>query len=186
MRVTISEPARRGEVPDIPLDLLVNEAGRQHGVSPTLIRAVIDVESGGNPRAVSSKGAQGLMQLMPGTANILGVRNPFDPWQNVDGGARHLRDLLERFGGNVALALAGYNAGAGAVAKYGGIPPYDETKAYVRTVMSLWRGEEKPRIWQVRNPPQSARVASMRPIYRWREGAVVVYSNVPRQNNAAD
>ncbi|GAB6986963.1 transglycosylase SLT domain-containing protein [Nocardioides pyridinolyticus] len=118
-----------------PYASLFEEAGLAHGVSPALLAAVARQESGFDPQAVSPAGAQGLMQLMPGTAAGLGVTDPFDPTQAVDGAARLLRTLLDRFGGT-ELALAAYNAGPGAVLRYGGIPPYPETQNYVRSVLS--------------------------------------------------
>jgi soluble lytic murein transglycosylase len=119
-------------------DVAAREAER-YGLDPRLVRAVIYVESGEDPRAVSPKGAQGLMQLMPGTADELGVGNAFRPRENIQGGVGYLASLLQRFGGNLELALAAYNAGAGAVQKYGGIPPYPETQAYVRKVLEVYR-----------------------------------------------
>jgi soluble lytic murein transglycosylase-like protein len=113
---------------------LINAAAQQYGISPALVEAVMWQESRYNQRAVSSAGAIGLMQLMPGTARSLGV-NPHDPWQNVFGGAAYLRMQLDRFGNNVPLALAAYNAGPEAVARHGGIPPYAETRNYVRVIM---------------------------------------------------
>lgn len=113
---------------------LINAAAQQYGISPALVEAVMWQESRYNPKAVSSAGAIGLMQLMPGTARSLGV-NPHDPWQNVFGGAAYLRMQLDRFGNNVPLALAAYNAGPEAVARYRGIPPYAETRNYVRVIM---------------------------------------------------
>lgn len=110
-----------------------------HGVDPRLVEAVVRVESGGNPRAVSPKGARGLMQLMPARAAALGVGDMFDPIANLVGGIQHLRELLLRYQGDVALALAAYNAGEGAVEAYGGIPPYRETQEYVRKVLALYR-----------------------------------------------
>ena len=110
------------------------------GVDPRLVDALITVESGYNPRALSSKGAIGMMQLMPGTARRLSVRDPFDPEQNVRGGVRELSRLLGRYSGNIAMALAAYNAGEGAVAKYRGIPPYGETRRYVSKIMYLYTG----------------------------------------------
>jgi len=99
------------------------------------------VESNFNPRAVSRKGAMGLMQLMPATARSLRVSNPFDPEENVDAGVRHLKGLLQSYDGDVALSLAAYNAGAGAVARSGGVPPYRETRNYVRQITQLYGGE---------------------------------------------
>jgi cell wall-associated NlpC family hydrolase len=117
-----------------PYASLFAAAGRRYGVDPALLSAVAKAESAYNPRAVSPAGAQGLMQLMPGTARSLGVSDPFEPSQAVDGAARLLADLLDDFGGRVDLALAGYNAGPGAVHRYGGVPPYTETQNYVRRV----------------------------------------------------
>jgi soluble lytic murein transglycosylase-like protein len=113
---------------------VISAAAQQYGISPALVDAVMWQESRYNPKAISSAGAIGLMQLMPGTARSLGV-NPHDPWQNVFGGAAYLRTQLDRFGNNVPLALAAYNAGPEAVAKHGGIPPYAETRNYVSTIM---------------------------------------------------
>ncbi len=110
------------------LRALIRQAARRHGVSADLIRAVVAVESGFDPRAVSPKGARGLMQLMPATAAELNVDNVYDPAQNLDGGTRHLRGLLDRFDGDVRLALAAYNAGSEAVRRLGGVPPYPETR----------------------------------------------------------
>ncbi|MBC2932329.1 transglycosylase SLT domain-containing protein [Nocardioides sp. zg-1228] len=118
---------------------LFQRAGSTRGVDPALLAAVARHESGFDPRAVSPAGAQGLMQLMPATARGLGVADPFDPAQAVDGAARLIGDLLTRFG-SVELALAAYNAGPGAVMRYDGVPPYPETRAYVQSVMTSWQG----------------------------------------------
>jgi soluble lytic murein transglycosylase-like protein len=120
----------------VPYAELFNSAGQKYGVSPALLSAVAKQESGYKADAVSPAGARGLMQLMPGTAKGLGVTNSLDPAQAVDGAARMLRDLTKRFG-STELALAGYNAGPGAVLKYHGIPPYPETQHYVRNIMSM-------------------------------------------------
>src|SRR5512144_1718376 len=134
---------------------LIEGASVKYNVNPTLIRAVMGQESGGNPGAVSNKGAQGLMQLMPGTARRMGVSDITDPAQNIDGGTRYLRLLLDRFKGNVPLALAGYNAGEGAVDKYQGIPPYAETRTYVQRIMGNF-GRMAGRALQSVIPPAQA------------------------------
>lgn len=114
------------------------EAARRQGVDVKLLEAVVETESGGDPSAVSSKGAMGLMQLMPGTARALGVERPWEPVQNLEGGARYLREQLQAFGG-IEQALAAYNAGPGAVRRHGGVPPYPETQRYVTKVMERYR-----------------------------------------------
>jgi hypothetical protein len=118
---------------------LAAEAARRHGLEPALVAAVVAVESGFRADAVSPKGAQGLMQLMPGTARSLGVANAFDPAANLDGGSRHLRQLVDAYDGDLKRALAAYNAGGGAVARHGGVPPYRETRDYVRKVLKRYR-----------------------------------------------
>jgi len=115
----------------------INEAAARFGLPPEVVRAVIRVESEFVPHAVSRKGARGLMQLMPRTAFLVGVRDPLDPRQNIHGGTRHLRGLITRYDGDLPLALAAYNAGTGAVAWHRGIPPYPETQQYVRQILSL-------------------------------------------------
>jgi len=119
------------------LEALIEEAAAAHGVNAHLVRAVVQAESAFDPLAVSPVGAQGLMQLMPTTATLMGVGDAMDPRQNVFGGVKYLSRLLDRFGGNVALALAGYNAGPTRVTRYRGIPPYGETRGYVTRIRRL-------------------------------------------------
>jgi len=120
------------------IDKAIDDAAARNGVDPNLVRAIVKVESNFNPRAVSSKGAMGLMQLMPSTARSLNVENPFDARQNIEGGVRHFRSLMNTFGGNLELSLAAYNAGAGAVQRSGGVPNYSETRNYVRKITDLY------------------------------------------------
>ncbi len=133
-----------------PYDHIIREKALKYGIDPKLVRAIIMVESGFNPRAVSRKGAKGLMQLMPETARRYGVRNIFDPEENIEAGVRHLRELIDRFG-DVRLAVAAYNAGPKAVERYRGIPPYPETRSFVRTVFSLYKRRSKTTIYRYRN-----------------------------------
>ncbi len=122
------------------IEAAIDQAAVRHHVDASLVRSVVKVESNFNPNAVSRKGAMGLMQLMPSTARSLNVSNPFDPQQNVDAGVRHLRKLLDSYGGDVRLSLAAYNAGAGAVARSAGVPNFKETQNYVRRITTLYNG----------------------------------------------
>jgi soluble lytic murein transglycosylase-like protein len=117
----------------------IADAARRHELDPALLTAVVGQESGFRQRAISGAGAMGLMQLMPETARELGVRDPFDPAQNLDGGAKYLRGLIDRYHGHLDLALAAYNAGPGAVDRYGGVPPYRETQSYVANILASYR-----------------------------------------------
>ncbi len=121
------------------LQTLVNSASSRNDVEPALVNAVVMAESAGDPSAISTAGAQGLMQLMPGTSAQCGLSNPFDPSQNVDCGTRYLHELLTRYSNNIELAVAAYNAGPGAVDAYHGVPPYAETRAYVSRVLTAYR-----------------------------------------------
>jgi soluble lytic murein transglycosylase len=150
----------------------IQEASQRYGVDSALVEAVIRVESAFDPWAVSRKGAMGLMQLMPATASVLGVRDAFNPKQNIDGGVRHLRGLIDRFSGNIPLVLAAYNAGEEPVRWYRGIPPFPETQAYVRRIMQLYGGHG------------AAPVAPAQFIYRYEDSqGTVTYTNIPPPSN---
>jgi soluble lytic murein transglycosylase-like protein len=140
-KVYMQEPVHRSEVVLSTVrsyDDVISEAARRNGLSTSLIKALIHVESYFNPRAVSKKGALGLMQIMPQNLSLLNIDDPFDPWENIMGGAAYLKAMLERFSGQLPLALAAYNAGPTAVEKYNDIPPYPETRNYVRKVMKFF------------------------------------------------
>jgi soluble lytic murein transglycosylase-like protein len=145
----------------------ITEASNRYGIPERLVTAVIRAESGFNPRAVSRKGAQGLMQLMPATASTLGVRNSFDPRENIHGGVRHLRGLIDRFPGNLPFAIAAYNAGEKAVLASGGIPPYPETQDYVGKVMRFY------------GIPQGGETAPTQIYQTISRDGTVTYSNIP-------
>jgi soluble lytic murein transglycosylase-like protein len=147
----------------------VDRVASRYGVDPDLVHAVIAVESAYDPYAVSSKGAVGLMQLLPETAAELGIHQLTDAHDNVVGGVRYLRRLLDRYSGNLTLALAAYNAGPGAVDRHRGVPPYPETRAYVRKVTGLYAGSGRPE-------PNAAGST----IYRYRDASgAVVFSQFP-------
>ncbi|MGH7266876.1 MAG: lytic transglycosylase domain-containing protein [Candidatus Rokuibacteriota bacterium] len=170
--VASARPAPRWPA-SVPFAKLIRATADRYHVDPRLVEAVVVVESAGNPRAVSRKGARGLMQLMPQRAALLGVKNAFDPEQNVDGGVRHLRDLLRRFDGDVILAVAAYNAGEEAVRIHQGVPPFPETQEYVRRIRGLYFGMEGPGTpWVINRTPQQVyrKVAT--------DGSVT-YTNVP-------
>jgi soluble lytic murein transglycosylase-like protein len=126
-------------------DTLISEAAALYRVSPTLIRSVMEAESAFNPTAISRAGAMGLMQLMPEVADAFGIADPFDPRENIMGGARLLRELLDSHHNNIRLVLAAYNAGPLAVARYGGVPPFPETRGYVKKIINLIKEERDAR-----------------------------------------
>ena len=135
-------------VKSAPFEAAITENAHRQQVAADLVRAVIQVESAFNPTAVSIKGAMGLMQLMPATAVEMGVANPFDPDENIRGGVAYLRKLLDRYDGNVELALAAYNAGMGNVEKYGDVPPFKETQNYVKKITGKAQAKPAPVIYK--------------------------------------
>ncbi len=158
------------------IDDYVRQTAERYDVDPLLVRSVIEVESHYNPAAVSPKGAQGLMQLMPQTARRFAVKNAFNPWDNIDGGVRYLKYLLNLFGDRQApetLALAAYNAGEGAVLRHGGVPPYQETTEYVRKVAKSWKDAQaaagKPA------PPSAPEATTYRPIEYYTDARGVLH-----------
>ncbi|HSG06635.1 MAG TPA: lytic transglycosylase domain-containing protein, partial [Nitrospiria bacterium] len=149
------------------LNQMILSASRRHSVESALVKAVVKVESDFDPQAVSGAGAMGLMQLMPGTATLLGVNNPFDPFENLSGGTRFLRSLLDRFDNDVTLALAAYHAGPGRVEKHGGVPPIEQTHRYIRKVLSAYSTYQRANA----APRSTFRVDS--------EEGDIIYTNVP-------
>ena len=166
---------------------LINGISAEHSVDPALVKAIIKVESNFHPYALSRKGAQGLMQLMPGTAGRYAVGNAYDPEENIRGGVRYLRWLHDVFPGQLHLVLAAYNAGENAVLRYGGIPPYPETREYVARVLGFYQGREAAapasgtRTTRRGARPQVARVAPATPsVYRRVESdGTLLYTDVP-------
>jgi soluble lytic murein transglycosylase len=170
------------------IDGLIEAFAAEHGIDAALIRAVIRAESNFNHKAVSRKGAQGLMQLMPATIWRLSVGDAFDPHENIGAGVRYLRELLDQFQGDLTLALAAYNAGENAVLRYRGVPPYQETREYVKKVLSLYRQtrEEPAKSRVVSTVPRTAESPSPPPpppppaLYKAQEASgAILYSNIP-------
>ncbi|MEK6683554.1 MAG: lytic transglycosylase domain-containing protein [Nitrospirota bacterium] len=166
----LQKPAAMISISPDEIHQTILSASRRYRVDPALVKAVIKVESDFNPRAVSSAGAMGLMQLMPATASDLDVQNPFNPTENISGGVKHLSDLLSRFNSDLTLALAAYHAGAKRVESYGQVPPIEKTHRYIQKVMAAYktyRGKEPARtsVYQVVSPG----------------GGHVIYTNVPEQ-----
>lgn len=161
----------RPATPPETYDTSIDETCRAHGIDPDLVRALIWVESNFNPRAVSNKGARGLMQLLPETGRRFGAMNLFDPAENIRGGVKYLRFLMDLFSGNTRLSLAAYNAGENAVQRYNGIPPYRETQAYVKRIGQIYG--------------KDLRLAAQVPIYLVRDAdGNVVYTNNPPKPSA--
>lgn len=155
----LDNASRRFPLPATLLNPMISRNARRHGIHPALLRAVIKAESNFIPTAVSRAGAQGLMQLMPNTALSLNVRDPFDPEQNVNGGSKHLRELLDRYKGNLTLALAAYNAGAAAVDRYNALPPIRETRHYVRKVLGFYH-TYLAQGWRPISPPSPSKTVA--------------------------
>ncbi len=167
-------PGYRPALPSADINQLVDQTSSRFEVDPQLVHAIIQVESDYNPDAVSRKGAMGLMQLMPATAERFGVGDPFDPKQNMEGGVTYLKYLLELFEGNLALSLAAYNAGEHAVLRQGGIPSFTETRNYVRRVRNLYQ----PGMANPSKRPSTQQPFRV-PIYRYTDAqGVVHYTNV--------
>jgi len=169
-----SAPVRAAALPPPSLEGIIQQASQEQGLDPSLVKAIIQVESGFNPGALSPKGAMGLMQLMPDTARLYGVKDPWDIAQNVRAGTAYLRDLIQYFNGDLKKALAAYNAGPKAVRDYGGVPPFPETQKYVRDVLSLYPTRK------VKLKTSSQGKKSSRPIRRIRlPDGTVLYTNMP-------
>jgi len=163
---TSLNPQRQKTLTAKGLDQIVSSAGEQHQIDPDFIRSVIKAESGFHQNAVSSKGALGLMQLMPGTASELGVTDPFDPNSNVEGGTKYLRDLLEKYNFDVNKALAAYNAGPKRVDRYHGVPPYNETQAYISRIIRDFNRQKiakNPALAKKQTPSAKNKAAQKKP-----------------------
>lgn len=157
VKPVMSAAQQNTQIYSFNVDSAIQEASARHDVDANLVRALIRVESNFNPRAVSRKGALGLMQLMPYTARSLQVRNAFDPHENIDAGVRHLKKLLDNYGGNIELSLAAYNAGSSAVQHHGGVPPYAETRNYVKRITELYSQEGSRPFGRTGHPVQTIR-----------------------------
>ncbi len=165
-----------GPFPPSRLKELIRRESQAKGLDPRLVETLIQVESGFDPQAISPRGAVGLMQLMPETAQIYGVRDPWDAVQNVKAGTAYLRDLLYHFGGDLGKALAAYNAGPGAVKKHGGVPPYPETQRYVRKILSLYPARKV----KVTTVDDRGNRRPYRPIRKIRlPDGTILYTNLP-------
>lgn len=161
--------------PSADIEHLVEQTADRQQVDPRLVHAIISVESDYNPNAVSRKGAMGLMQLIPATAQRYGVDNPFDPKQNIEGGVNYLKDLLKLFGGDLTLSLAAYNAGENSVLRSGGIPAFTETRDYVRKVKKIYQPPAEVKTAKARTPEEPPKA----PIIRYVDAqGVVHYTNV--------
>lgn len=186
--VNVASARRAARVPAAPearrsaLWPVVQETATKHGLDPHLVDLVIRMESGYNPRAVSPKGASGVMQLMPGTAKLYGVKDVFDAVENIRGGTQYLADLLRRFRSDLRLALAAYNAGPEAVARHKGVPPYTETQNYVHSILGVYRGGEAPRLM---GGFGRAPVPAARPVTVSAESSGTMISNVRRSGDTA-
>lgn len=166
-KVITERPEQTGE----SIDRIIQQKARKYDIEPSIVRALIKAESNWDIHAVSEKGAIGLMQLMPATAQELKIKNPFDPAQNIEGGTRYLRMLLDRFSGDMELALAAYNAGPAAVEKSGGIPSFSETRKFVRSVIPSFRSKSENRETRIHKITH--------------DDGTIVYTNVPvRQNQS--
>lgn len=165
VKPVISAAQQNTQIYSVNVDSAIQEAAARHDVDANLVRALIRVESNFNPRAVSRKGALGLMQLMPYTARSLQVRNAFDPHENVDAGVRHLKTLLDNYGGNIELSLAAYNAGSSAVQHHGGVPPYAETRNYVKRITELYSQQGSRPFGRTGHPVQTIRDSAGHVLY---------------------